>query len=308
MHGAVERLRASVIIASWNAADVLEPCLASLARQEVRGGLETIVVDNASTDGTAAVLRRHAGHVRAIVNDTNAGFSAANNQAAREARGDVLFFLNSDTELLGDDVVEHLAAVAEAGDVGIAGPLLLNPDGTVQASCAAHPGVVRAVLVATGAHRLLPAALRARVAPEHWPHDRVLDTGWVMGAAMAVRASVFAELGGFWPTMYAEDQDLAYRAQQLGLRVRFDPAIRVVHVGNHSLAQRWSDAERHARVARAELAFLNTHYGPVRRTAIRAVVGAGYAARAVAHRLLGRRDRAAVYRAMARVYAPARAR
>jgi GT2 family glycosyltransferase len=124
-----------------------------------------------------------------------------------------------------------------------------------------------------------------------------------MGAAIALRAGVFRELGGFWPTMYAEDQDLAYRAQARGLRVRFDPAVTVMHVGNHSLAQRWSAPERAARVAHAELAFLRTHYGRPRSAAIRAVAGLGYAGRAVAHRVLGRRERSAVYAAMAHEYA-----
>jgi hypothetical protein len=80
-----------------------------------------------------------------------------------------------------------------------------------------------------------------------------------------------------------------------------------MHIGNHSLAQQWSDAQRATRVARAELAFLRSHYGRVRANAIRAITGAAYAGRALLLRLLGRRDRARVYAAMARVYARGRA-
>ena len=299
----MERVRVSVIIASWNAAAVLGRCLDSVRSQRVAGGFETIVVDNASTDDTASLLARHRDHVRDITNDENAGFSAANNQAADVAGGDVLFFLNSDTELRSTDVLERLARVLDDRSVGVAGPMLVNPDGSLQPSCGAHPGVVRAFLVATGAQRLLPDRLRMRLAPDRWSHDRAADIGWLMGAAIAVRADLFRELGGFWPTMYAEDEDIAYRAQRRGLRVRFEPTAVVMHVGNHSLAQRWSDAERAARVADAELAFLWVHYGAPRRQAIRAITGAGYAARAAVHRALGRRDRAAVFAAMARRYA-----
>jgi GT2 family glycosyltransferase len=296
-------VRLSVIIATWNAGAVLGRCLESLARQEVRGGFETIVVDNASTDDTPEVLARHADRIQVITNDHNAGFSVANNHAAELARGQVLFFLNSDTELLGPDVLERMAQAVEVPGVAMAGPLLVNPDGTLQPSCAAHPSIARALLMSTGLYRLLPERQMAVFEPGHWSHDSAIDTDWVMGAAMAVRADVFRELGGFWPKLYAEEEDLAYRAQGRGLRVRFDPSARVMHVGNFSLAQRLSDAERAATKADADLKFLRTHYPSRRAAAIRAIFGTGFAARAVAHTVLGNPGRAAVFRSMARAYA-----
>jgi GT2 family glycosyltransferase len=301
MHSAAPRV--SVIVATWNAADVLGACLDSVQRQVVAGGLETIVVDNASTDATEDLLRSYEGRVSVIENERNERYGGANNRAAQVARGRILLFLNSDTELRGDDVVERLAAAAEGPGVGIAGPRLVNPDGSLQPSCGAHPSVTRALLVGLGVHRLLPDPVRAREAPEHWSHDHARDTDWVMGAALAVRADVFRELGGFWATMYAEEQDLAYRARELGTRVRFEPSATVMHIGNHSLGKQWSDPERAARVATAELAFLRSHYGRPRAAAIRAITGTAYASRAVILRLAGRQARAAVYAAMARVYA-----
>jgi GT2 family glycosyltransferase len=303
MMAPVEPLAGSVVVATWNAADVLGPCLESLRRQQLPGGFETIVVDNASTDGTAVLLRDVGDEIRVISNDTNVGFSMANNQAAREARGRILFFLNSDTELPDPDTLEHLCRAVEAPGVAIAGPVLLNTDGTLQQSCASHPGVGRALLISSGMWRLLPKRLLTRVAPELSSYAESRDVDWLMGAALAVRADVFRELGGFWPTMYAEDQDLAYRAQQHGLRVRLESSARVIHVGNHSNMKRWADDERAVRVANAELAFLRVHYRRPRAAAIRTIVGAGYAVRALAHAVLGRRERSRVYRAMARVYA-----
>lgn len=299
----MRRLRVSVIIASWNAARVLGPCLESLDRQQVAGGFETIVVDNASTDDTSEVLARHRHAVQVIRNEHNAGFSAANNAGAAAARGEVLVFLNSDTALLGDDVLERLAAMLDDPSVGIAAPKLVNPDGSVQPSCAVHPSITNALLLASGTHRALPDRVQARLAPDRWSHDRAIDTGWVMGAALALRADVFHRIGGWWSatTMYAEDAEIALRVREHGLRVRFDPAAQVMHLGNQSNAQRWSDAERGERLAAAELILLD-RYPAARRTAIRAIVGAGYAGRAVAHAALGRRDRASWFRAMARVY------
>ena len=202
----------------------------------------------------------------------------------------------------GTDSLERIAATADEPAVGLAGPKLVNPDGSLQPSCGAHPTLVRALLVGAGLHRLLPDSERARVAPGHWSHDRAADTDWVMGAALAIRANLFRELGGFWATTYAEEQDLAYRVRERGLRIRFEPSVTVMHIGNHSLAQQWSDPERAEHVARAELTFLGAHYGRVRAAAIRALTGAGYAGRALVLRLLGRRHRARVYGAMARVY------
>jgi N-acetylglucosaminyl-diphospho-decaprenol L-rhamnosyltransferase len=302
----MERVRVSVIVPAWNASAVLGRCLDSLAGQRVEGGFETIVVDNASTDDTPELLRRYSDHLRVITNDHNARFSGANNQAALEARGDVLFFLNSDTELLAPDVLERLARAVADPQVGVAGPMLVNPDGSLQPSCAAYPSVSRALLVGVGLHRLAPGVVLERIAPEFWSHDRSIDTGWLMGAAIAVRAGVFRDLGGFWSTVYGEEQDFAYRARARGLLVRFESAAKVMHIGNHSLSQKWSDAERAAQVANAELLFLRTHYGRARAATIRVIVTTAYSVRWLVHSLLGRREQAGVYRAMAGVYTSAR--
>ena len=299
----MERLRGTVVIPSWNAAAVLGPCLESLRRQELRGGCEVIVVDNGSTDGTEALLRENEGWVRSIRNSENAGYAGANNQAAERARGSVLYLLNSDTELLEPNVLELLAQAVEDPRVGLAGPKLLNPDGTLQPSCAAHPTVTRSLIVGGGLHRLLPDAAVRRVAPELWSHRRSVDADWLLGAMLAIRTDLYRQMGGLWTTEYAEDQDIAHRVRQRGLAVRFVEPARVMHIGNFTLAQHRSDAQRAARVAEAELAFLREYYSRPRAAAIRTIVWAAYAGRAVVHRLLGRARRAEVFRSMARVYA-----
>ena len=294
---------ATVIITAWNAAEVLGACLDSVLAQTVDGGIETLVVDNASTDGTRELLAAYGDRVTTLANTSNAGFSEGCNQGARAARGGVLFFLNPDTELLGPDCVARLLAALEDPTVGLVGPMLVNPDGSLQPSCAAQPSIPTALVVASGVHRLVPRRRLARVAPQFWPHDRPLDTGWLMGAALAIRADLFQAIGGFAPVMYLEDQELARQVAQRGLRVRFDSSIRVMHIGNQAGAQRWSDPERAARVARAELIHLRAHHGRAQAAAIRTITWAGFALRVVAHAALGHRARAAVFRAMAGVYA-----
>jgi GT2 family glycosyltransferase len=295
-------MRHSVIVVTWNASEVLDRCLESVHRQEVDGGLETIVVDNASTDGTEAVLARHAGRIRVIRNDRNLGFSVGNNQGAAAASGEILHFLNSDTEVVDRDALERLAdALGERG-VGLAGPRLVNPDGTLQPSCSAHPTVLRALAVGSGLHRLLPNRIVARVFPPHWSHDESRNTGWLVGAALSVRAATFRDVGGFWPIQYSEEQDLAWEIQRRGLAVRYVHDVRVVHVGNFSNQQRWSSPEGAGRKAEAELAFLAKHYSRPRAAAIRLITATGHAGRSAILRRLGETERADVYRSMARVH------
>jgi GT2 family glycosyltransferase len=293
-------MRHSAIVVTWNAGEVLDRCLESLSLQEVDGGLETIVVDNASTDGTEAVLARHADRIRVIRNDRNLGFSLGNNQGAAGASGELLHFLNSDTELLDRDVLQRLAGTLDEHGVGLAGPRLVNPDGTLQPSCTAYPTVLRALVVSSGLHRVLPDRALARVSPRHWSHDESRNTDWLLGAALSVRAEVFREVGGFWPIQYAEEEDLARKIQQRGLAVRYVHDVSVMHVQNFSNQQRWSSPERGGREAAAKAAFLAKHYSRPSAAAIRLITAGGLAGRSAILRRMGEIERADAYRAMAR--------
>jgi GT2 family glycosyltransferase len=294
-------MRHSVIVVTWNAGEVLNRCLQSLQLQQVDGGLETIVVDNASTDETEVVLACHADRIRVIRNDRNLGFSIGNNQGAAVASGETLHFLNSDTELLERDALHRLANALAESDVGLAGPRLVNPDGTLQPSCTAHPTVLRALIVASGLHRLLPNRILARVFPRRWSHDESRNMDWLVGAALSVRADVFRDVGGFWSIQYGEEQDLALKIQRRGLVVRYVHDVNVMHVENFSNQQRWSSPERAARTAEAEVAFLARHYSRPCAAAIRLITASGHACRSAILGLMGEAERADVYRSMARV-------
>ena len=296
-------MRHSVVVISWNAGDVLGPCIDSILDQEVEGGLELIVVDNGSTDHTPELLKRYEGRIRALRNDSNRTFSEANNQGAAVAAGEFLFLFNSDTELFEPDTFEKLAKVLREPGVGLVGPRLLNPDRTLQPSCSAHQTVLRAFLVAVGLHRVLPDGARARVFPRGWSHAESRDVDWLLGAALGIRRALWEELGGFWSTVFAEEQDLARRVQDRGLAVRYVHEAPIVHIGNYSFGQRWPDPERVARTSAGEVAFLREHYGRLRGGAIRLITCAGLAARWLVLRALGRTSQARMYASMARVFA-----
>lgn len=294
--------RGSVIIPTWNARDALARCLDSLQRQEFPGGLEVIVIDNASTDGTVEMCRSRP--VQVIANDTNVGFGAASNQGAESARGEILFLLNADTELCEPNTLARLADALALPGVGLVGPKLLNPDRTLQRSCNSHPTVANSLVLAAGLHRVIGDEARRRHLPQFWSHDRSIDTGWLLGAALAIRTDLYRELGGCWPTHYGEDEDLAYRVQQRGLRVRFESSASAMHIGNYSGSSMYSQETRAARVANAELTFLRTHYRPARASAIRVIRWAGYAARVPLHRAAGDTEASGIFRAMAKVLRP----
>ncbi len=301
----------SIVIVTWNGASVLSACLGSVAAQQ---GIEigrVIVVDNASSDGTVELLDslRPALPFELVVvaNDENRGYGAANNQGASRASGEFLVLLNPDTAFVRADSLARLCGSLHDAGVGLVGPRLINPDGTLQPSCAAIPSVSHALILGTGLHRLVPRSLQARFAPRRWAHDITTEVGWVGGACMALRLRDFRSIGGFSEAtfMYGEDLELAYCIRQRGYFVVFVSDSVVIHHDDHSADQRWSSAQRAARVARGNLVFLQRHYGPVRRNTIRSILAGTYLVRWLLYILLGD-ERATVCRAMALQYSQER--
>src|SRR2546421_4760677 len=131
----------TVCIANWNCRELLRACLESLHDQPQGVRLETVVVDNGSTDGAADMVARDFPEVVLVRNAANRGFAVANNQAAEHARGRYLFFLNNDT-VVPAGAVRRLVAFADAHPaVGMVGPKLRYPDGTLQISYRQSPTV-----------------------------------------------------------------------------------------------------------------------------------------------------------------------
>jgi GT2 family glycosyltransferase len=294
----------SVVIVNWNAGAVARACIDSILHQDAEPPPEIIVVDNASTDCSKGVFREHGSRIRLIELDANLGFAKANNIGARFASGSVLVFLNPDTELKDPQSLRLLVENAVRPDVGLAAPQLLNPDFTIQPSCARFPSILSSLVTGLAFHRILPDSLRARLAPVSWSHQWSIDADWVKGAAIATRRGVFDSVGGWSEAtfMYGEDLDLCYAVRRSGLRVLYDPSVRVVHCDDYSARQRWDSAQRAALVAEANVQFMRTRYGAARRAVLQAILALTCWARAVLLRVGARRERASIYYAMTRVY------
>lgn len=229
-------LNLSILIVNWNTRDLLQGCLESLYAHLPQGGFEVIVVDNASTDGSAQMVAEHFPQVRLIQNAENRGFGRANNQAAAQAEGCYLLLLNPDTvirERAVQALVDHLHRHPQVGAVG---PCLLNPDGSLQVS--AHP----APTLTREAWRLLH--LDALVPFSQYPAAKWRSTApqaveVLMGACLLVRSDLFRQVGMFDEQffIYSEEVDLCHRIRQAGWELHWLPAARVTHFGGQSTRQ-----------------------------------------------------------------------
>ncbi|MCX7681430.1 MAG: glycosyltransferase family 2 protein [Anaerolineae bacterium] len=221
----------SVIIVNWNVRALLRRCLHSVLYPQPKPGLEVIVVDNGSTDGSAAMVRQEFPNVCLIANHDNRGFPAANNQGIAIARGRYILLLNPDTEVVGD-ALSTLVAFADAHpDVGVVGPQLLYPDGRVQPSRRRFPTLATAFFESTWLQPYAPRRLLERYYVSDRPDDIPQDVDWVCGAALMARREAIAQVGlmdeGFF--MYSEELDWCRRFKEAGWRVVYLPTAKVIH-------------------------------------------------------------------------------
>jgi len=222
----------SIILVNWNTRDLLRACLRSLAAHPATGLTEIIVVDNASADGSAEMLRSEFPAVTLIANDRNAGFAEGNNQGLARAQGEFLLLLNPDTEVRPgalDVLIVFLRAHPEAGAVA---PRLEYPDGRLQYSCRAFPWPGYLWAQGLGLARLFP---RSRTFGGYqmtwWAHDAAREVDQPMASALLVRRAAYQAVGGFDPAfpIYFNDVDWCWRMRQAGWRIWYLPEAVVVH-------------------------------------------------------------------------------
>jgi len=239
----VKALDLSVCIASWNTRELLKQCLASVHGTTSNLRCEVLVVDNASTDESAEMVRREFPAVRLFVNGTNEGFAAGSNKAIRQSTGRYVLLLNSDTVVLPDTLGHMVGFLESHPRVGVVGCKLLNPDGTVQLSCRRFPTLswdyVRVILFSKLFHHVKPlrTALQPLLHGDAADDPRLVD--WVSGAALMSRREVFDHVGlldeRFF--MFCEEIDWCYRVSSAGWQIYYLPDAGVIHYGGESSRQ-----------------------------------------------------------------------
>ena len=230
----------SVIIVSWNVKDDLPACLMSLYENRPQADFETIVVDNASTDGTVDLLKEQFADVILIANTENRGFAAANNQAIRIAKGQYLFLLNPDTIVHPQSLDNLITVLDEKPTAGACGPRLIDADGTTHPSVGYVP-TFRSLLYSKTFFRSF-GIFRShykKVTANKLNYDKRSEVEQLSGAALMVRRSVFDEIGlmdeGFF--LYYEDADLCLRIRKAGWKIVYVPEAVITHIGGTSSEQ-----------------------------------------------------------------------
>lgn len=231
----------SIIIVSWNVRDRLIDCLTSVLASSSRISVEVIVVDNHSSDGSVEAVRREFPAVKLVANSVNVGFATANNQAIRVASGRYILLLNPDTLIVGDSLALAVQYMESHPRVGVTGPKLLNPDGTIQFWCARSlPRPLDSFFEYTKLSSLFPKSrLFGRYLLSYWDHRDSRDVDCLSGACLLIRRRTLQDVGSLdegYP-LYAEDTDWCHRVKAAGWRLHYCAEAEVIHIGRQSSLQ-----------------------------------------------------------------------
>ncbi|MDG4789582.1 glycosyltransferase family 2 protein [Micromonospora sp. WMMD1102] len=278
----------SVVVVSYQTRELILTALATLRTACPGEPYEVIVVDNASTDGSAAAVAAAFPEARVVRLARNVGFGRAVNIGAARARGDWLLMLNPDTEPVGNVIGELLAFTRERPGHGIYAGRTLAPDGSDDGhSVFGPPSLWTLTCFATGLSTLFGRSrLFNREALPWLDRAAPVRVPAASGCLLLVRRTLFSQLGGFTPDyfMYCEDLDLCLRATALGAAPVLVPSARVLHVGGAAS----TSAGKRVMLLRGQVTFLRLRWSPLRAALGRALLRTGIAVRAAGSRLTGR--------------------
>jgi GT2 family glycosyltransferase len=274
-------MKLSTIIVNWNTSAELEQCLLSLEGRfsSAPGEAEIIVVDNASSDDSVAMVRRRFAQVRLLENSQNEGFARANNSGIRVSSGEFLLLLNPDTEVRAGAVETLIDFLETHPDAAMAGPRLLNSDGSLQESCYPAPTLPREMWRLFHGDRISPRAIYDM---SSWRQDTPRAVDVLKGACLLVRRDVMLECGlldeGFF--IYSEDQDLCKTLRRCGWKIYWVPSASIVHHGAKSSIQ--AEMAMFLQLYKAKIRYFRKHHGVLSASAYKLVLLCAALARQVA--------------------------
>ncbi len=283
-----------IVIVNWNVRDLLRACLLSIERNPATSHDQRIVVvDNASADGSPAMVRSEFPQVHLIALDTNLGFTGGNNAGMAEAerlfddrpqttddsklssvvRGlssGYFLLLNPDTEVM-PGALDALLRYADAHpDAGVVAPQLRHPDGSVQSSRRRFPTLATALFESTWLQPYAPRGLLDRYTMRDRADDETCDVDWAVGAALLVRREVYRQVGGFDDRsffMYSEEVDWCRRIKARGWRVVYHPESVILHHEGKSSEQ--ASARRMITFNTSKVRYFAKHHGRAQAAALR---------------------------------------
>jgi GT2 family glycosyltransferase len=226
----------AIVIVSWNTCRLLSDCLSSIYKTVRRYPFDVIVVDNASSDGSAEHVRREYPQVR-LIERVQSGLRSRNNVALSQIHSDYVLLLNPDT-VAHEGAIDRLCDVLELlPTAGAVGAQLLNPDGTPQHSWGRFPTAAREVPLL---RNLFSAEAESFLVSIGDQHLSLLRVDWAKGASLMIRSAALAQVGlldeDYW--LYTEETDWCYRARQMGWDILVRPDAFFTHIEQASSGQR----------------------------------------------------------------------
>ncbi|WP_340148659.1 glycosyltransferase family 2 protein [uncultured Sneathiella sp.] len=260
----VENPTVSIIVISYNTRDLTLDCIRSVFEQAKDVTFEVIVLDNASTDGSAEAIAAEFPDINLIASKENVGFANGNNLAAKQATGEYILLLNPDTVVL-DHAIDNIVQFANAHPkAAVWGGRTLFGDRSLNAtSCWRRMTVWSLFCYVTGLSGIFPSSgLFNAEGYGGWKRDTVREIDIVTGCFLLMKRNLWEELGGFDRRffMYGEDADLCLRAKKRGGRPMITPEATIVHYGGQSEKV---VADKMIRLLTAKVTLMQQHWNPV---------------------------------------------
>jgi N-acetylglucosaminyl-diphospho-decaprenol L-rhamnosyltransferase len=243
----------SIIIVAWNVKELCDECLRAIRASKDTLSKEILFVDNGSVDGTADYIAEHFPEVTLIRSPMNLGFIRANNRAYREARGEYILMLNSDSFVFGDTLQETVDFMRQHPETGVVGVRLVSRDGVLQPSARYFPTPLKSFLNKVGLLGKVPFV--GPLDDLTWDHKSVRDCDWVVGCYLLTRKDLIDKMGFFLREdffMYNDDNDLCFRIKKLGYKVIFYP-VDCIHLGGATAKKMAMTSKKGAQVEKWQI-------------------------------------------------------
>jgi len=229
----------SVIIVSYNVKQYVTHCIETVLRSDFIGEKEIIVVDNNSFDETSQFIRKNFPEVKLIAKHKNIGFGKAVNLASETATGEYLFILNPDTIIQENTISTLVNYLKTHSEVGLIGPKIINPDGTLQSTCKrSFPTLSVALPKLLGLSKIFPQTKWAgKYNLTYLDPDKIHSVDAVSGSCMFIRKTLFHKIDGFDEQffLFGEDLDLCFRMKQKGHKIHYVPSTQILHYKGESV-------------------------------------------------------------------------